>query len=53
MITIMEKEFIIRVSHNAKGNLGYGGCSKNLASSIESQLVGFGIQAPVAESFFR
>ena len=53
MITIMEKEFIIRVSHNAKGNLGYGGCSKNLASSIESHLVGFGIQAPVAESFFR
>ena len=49
----MEEEFIIRVSHNAKGNLVYGGCSKNLASSIESQLVGFGIQAPEAETFFR
>ena len=49
----MEEEFIISVLHNRKGNLGYGDCSKNLAYSIESQVVGFGIQALVVESFCR
>ena len=47
------KEFIIGVSHNKKGNLGYGDCSKYLAYSIESQVVGFGIQVPLVESSFR
>ena len=47
------KEFIIGVSHNRKGNLGYGDSSKYLAYSIESQVVGFGIQASLVESSFR
>ena len=33
--------------------LGYGNCLKYLAYSIESGIVGFGIQASVVESFFR
>ena len=49
----MEEELITGVSHNRKGNLGYGDCSQHLACSIESQVVGFGIQAPVMESAFR
>ena len=36
-----------------KGNVGYGDCSKYLAYSIDSQLVGFGMQGLVVESFFR
>ena len=47
------KEFIIGVSHNKKGNLGYGDCSKYLAYSIESQVVGFRVQASLVESSFR
>ena len=43
----MEEELIIGVSHNRKGNLGYGDCSQNLAYCIESQVVGFGIEALV------
>ena len=49
----MEEEFIISVLRNRKGNLGYGDCSKYLAYSIESQVLGFGIQGLVVESFFR
>ena len=49
----MEEELIIGVSHNRKENLGYGDCSQHLACSTESQVVGFGIQAPVMESAFR
>ena len=49
----MEEEFVVGVLHNREGNLGYGDCSKYLAYSIESQIVGFRIQASVAESFFR
>ena len=49
----MEEEFIIDISHNKKGNLGYGDCSKCLAYSIESQVVGFGIQVLAVESSFR
>ena len=49
----MEEEFIVCVSHNRKGNLGYSDCSQHLAYSIESQVVGFGIQASVMESTFR
>ena len=49
----MEREFIIGVSRSMKGNLGYGDCSTYLAYSIESQVVGFRIQASVVESFFR
>ena len=49
----MEEEFIIGVSQNRKVNLGYGDCSKYLAYSIESQVVGFEIQASVVESSFR
>ena len=52
-ITFMEEELIIGVSHNRKGNLGYGDCSQHLAYSIESQVVGFGTQASVMESAFR
>ena len=48
----MEQELIIGVSHNRKGNLSYGDCSQNLAYSIESQVVGFGMQASVMESAF-
>ena len=51
-ITIMEEEFIIGVSQNRNGNIGYGDCSKYL-DSIESQVVGFEIQESVVESFFR
>ena len=42
-ITNMEEEFILRVLHNRKRNLGYGDCSKYLANSIESQLWNTGI----------
>ena len=42
-ITNMEEEFILRVLHNRKRNLGYGDCSKCLAYSIESQLWNTGI----------
>ena len=49
----MEEEFIISVLRNRKGNLGYCDCSKYLAYSIESQVLGFGIQGLVVESFFR
>ena len=49
----MEEEFIICVSHNRKGNLGYGDCSQHLAYYLESQVVGFGIQASVMETAFR
>ena len=49
----MEEEFIVSVLRNRKGNLGYGDCSKYLAYSIESQVLGFGIQGLVVESFFR
>ena len=49
----MEEKFIISVLRNRKGNLGYGDCSKYLAYSIESQVLGFGIQGLVVESFFR
>ena len=42
-ITNMEEEFILRVLHNRKRNLGYGDCSKYLAYSIESQLWNTGI----------
>ena len=37
--------------HNKTGNLGYGTSSKYLAYSIESQVVGFGIQASVWNPF--
>ena len=43
----------VSVLPNRKGNLGYRDYSKYLAYSIESQLVGFGIQGSVVESFFR
>ena len=49
----MEKELIIVILHSRKGNLGYGDCSQHLAYSIESQVVGFGIQASLMESAFR
>ena len=49
----MEEKFFICVSHKRKGNLGYGGCSQHRAYSIESQVVGSGIQASVMESSFR
>ena len=49
----MEEKFVICVSHNRKGNLGYGGCSQHLAYSIESQVVGSRIQASVMECSFR
>ena len=52
-ITIVEEEFIIGVSQNRKGNLGYGDCWKYLAYSTESQVVVFEIQALVVESSFR
>ena len=42
-ITNMEEEFILRVLHNRKRNLGYGDSSKYLAYSIESQLWNAGI----------
>ena len=43
----MEEEFIVDILHKIKGNLGYGTCSKYLAYSIESQVVGFGIETSV------
>ena len=49
----MEEEFILGVLDYRKGDLGYGDCSKYLAYSSESQVVGFGIQALVVESFLR
>ena len=49
----MEEEFIIGVSQNRKRNLGYSDCSKFLAYSIESQVVGLEIQALVMESSCR
>ena len=56
-LTNMEEEFIVDILHKIKGNLGYGTCSKYLAYSIESQVVGFGIVVEVVEfgmeSFLR
>ena len=49
--TNMKEEFIIGASHNRKGNLDYGDCSKYLAYSIDSRVVGFRILASVVESF--
>ena len=43
MIANMEEEFITSELHNRKENFGYGTCSKYLAYSIESQVVGFRI----------
>ena len=45
----MEEEFIIGVLYDREGNLGYGDCSKYLAYFIESQIVGFGIQASLSK----
>ena len=39
------------IVHNRTGNLGYGTCSKYLTYSIESQVVGFGIQASMWNPF--
>ena len=44
----MEEEFIIGVLYDRKGNLGYSDCSKYLTYFIESQIVGFGIQASLS-----
>ena len=49
----MEEGFITGVSHNRKESFGYGTCSNYLACSIESQAVGFIIQASVMKSFYR
>ena len=49
----MEEEFIIGTLHNRKENFGYGACSKYLAYSIESQVVGLRIQMSVIKSFYR
>ena len=50
----MEEELnSLSVLHNRKGNVGYGQCSKYLAYSIDSQLVGLGTQGLVVESFFQ
>ena len=49
----MEEEFITGVLHDRKEIFGYGTCSKYLACSIESQAVGFRIQASVMKSFYR
>ena len=49
----MEEEFIIGTLHNRKENFGYGTCSKYLAYSIESQVVGLRIQMSVIKSFYR
>ena len=49
----MEEEFITGVLHVRKEIFGYGTCSKYLACSIESQAVGFRIQASVMKSFYR
>ena len=49
----MEEEFIAGVLHDRKEIFGYGTCSKYLAYSIESQAVGFRIQASVMKSFYR
>ena len=50
-LTNMEEEFIIGVLHNRKGNHGYGTCSKYLGYSIESQVLDFGIEALVWNTF--
>ena len=49
----MKEEFIISVSHDRHGNLGCCDCSQRRAYSIESQVVGFAIQASAMESAFR
>ena len=50
-IANMEEEFMTGVLHNRKENFGYATCSKYLAYSIESQVAGFRIQAPVISPF--
>ena len=47
----MEEELITGVLHNRKENLCYSTCSKYLVYSIESQFVGFRVQASMVESF--
>ena len=47
----LEGEFITGVLHDRKESFGYGTYSKYLACSIESQAVGFRIQASVMKSF--
>ena len=54
----MEEEFIPRVLHryrgiNRKQNFSFGTCSKYLAYSIESQVVGFRMQMSVMKSFYK
>ena len=44
---------LLSILHNRKGNLGQGDCLKYLAYSIESQVVGFGIQVSVVRIVFR
>ena len=49
----MEEEFILGVLDYRKGNLGCSDCSKYLFYYIESQVLGFRIQALVVEAFLR
>ena len=49
----MEEEFITSVSHDRKESFGYGTYSRYFACSIESQAVGFRIQALVMKPFYK
>ena len=49
----MEEEFITSVSHDRKKSFGYDTCSRYLACSIESQAVGFRIEALVMKPFYK